>query len=101
MRKEMRFGFTEAEKTDFWIRWQRGESQNAIGRVFGKGSASIYCELAHTGGIRPRPRRRSRLEFAPDSCKTLRICRNFPPTPLARWGMIARQIPAEYRRVGK
>jgi IS30 family transposase len=61
MQKGMRFGFTEAEKAEVWDRWERGETQNAIGRVFGKGSASIYCQLAHTGGIRPRQRRRSKL----------------------------------------
>ena len=61
MRKGMRFGFTAVEKAELWDRWQRGESMNAIGRAFGKGSASVYCQLAHTGGIRPQPRRRSRL----------------------------------------
>ena len=61
MRKGMRFGFTAAEKAELWDRWQRGESMNAIGRWFGKQSSSIYCQLAHTGGIRPQPRRRSKL----------------------------------------
>jgi IS30 family transposase len=44
-----------------WDRWQRGESLKAIGRVFGKPSSSIYHQLAPHGGIRPLPRRRSRL----------------------------------------
>src|ERR1035438_6308214 len=56
-----RRGFTAAEKTELWDRWQRGESLKAIGRAFGKPSSSIYCQLAPHGGIRPAPRRRSRL----------------------------------------
>ena len=54
-------GFTAAEKTELWDRWQRGESLKAIGRAFGKPSSSIYCQVAPHGGIRPAPRRRSRL----------------------------------------
>jgi len=56
-----RRGFTAAEKTELWDRWQRGESLKAIGRAFGKPSSSIYFQLVRHGGIRPAPRRRSRL----------------------------------------
>jgi hypothetical protein len=35
-------GFTATGKTEFWDRWQRGESLKAIGRAFGKPSSSIY-----------------------------------------------------------
>ena len=54
-------GFTAAEKTELWDRWQRGESLKAIGRAFGKPSSSIYFQLAPHGGIRPARRHRSRL----------------------------------------
>jgi IS30 family transposase len=54
-------GFTAAEKRELWDRWQRGESLKAIGRAFAKSSSSIYYQLAPSGGIRPAPRRRSRL----------------------------------------
>jgi transposase, IS30 family len=54
-------GFTAAEKTQLWDRWQRGESLKAIGRAFGKPSSSIYNQIAPHGGIRPAARRRSRL----------------------------------------
>jgi IS30 family transposase len=54
-------GFTSAERTELWDRWQRGESLKAIGRAFGKPSSSIYFHLAPHGGIRPVPRRRSKL----------------------------------------
>ena len=56
-----RRSFTAAEKTELWDRWQRGESLKAVGRAFGKPSSSIYFQLAPHGGIRPVPRRRSRL----------------------------------------
>jgi IS30 family transposase len=56
-----RRGFTAAEKTELWNRWQRGESLKAIGRAFGKPSSSIHFQVAPHGGIRPAPRRRSRL----------------------------------------
>ena len=56
-----RRGFTAAEKAELWDRWQRGELLKAIGRAFGKPSSSIYFQLAPHGGIRPAPRRRSRL----------------------------------------
>jgi IS30 family transposase len=56
-----RRGFTAAEKTELWDRWQRGESLKAIGRAFDKPSSSIYFQVAPHGGIRPAPRRRSRL----------------------------------------
>ena len=57
-------GFSSAEKTELWDRWQRGESLKAIGRVFGKPSSSIYFQLSPHGGIRPSPRRRSRLALS-------------------------------------
>jgi IS30 family transposase len=56
-------GFTAAEKTELWDRWQRGESLNAIGRAFGKPSSSIHFQVAPHGGIRPAPRRRSRMSL--------------------------------------
>ena len=61
MERRYRRGFSTAEKTELWDRWQRGESLRSIGRVFGKPSSSIYFQLAPYGGIRPAPRRRSRL----------------------------------------
>jgi hypothetical protein len=61
MDRGFRRGFTAAEKTELWDRWQRGESLKAIGRAFGKPSSSIYFQVSPFGGIRPAPRRRSRL----------------------------------------
>jgi len=64
MKQRNRRGFSTAEKTELWDRWQRGESMRSIGRVFGKPSSSIYFQLAPHGGIRPAPRRRSRLALS-------------------------------------
>jgi IS30 family transposase len=61
MVQRYRRGFTAAERTEMWDRWQRGESLRAIGRAFGKPSSSIYFQISPLGGIRPPPRRRSRL----------------------------------------
>ncbi|CUH46221.1 hypothetical protein RUA4292_00386 [Ruegeria atlantica] len=46
-----RIYFTEKQKAEIWDRWQRGESMSSIGRLFDRGSSSIYPLLARTGGI--------------------------------------------------
>src|ERR1035441_5957308 len=61
MDQRFRRGFTAAEKTELWDRWQRGESLKAIGRAFGHPSSSIYNQVVPHGGIRPATRRRSRV----------------------------------------
>ncbi len=66
-----RRGFTAAEKTELWDRWQRGESLKAIGRAFGKESSSIYFQVSPHGGIRPAPRCRSRLALTLSERETI------------------------------
>ncbi len=66
-----RRGFTLAEKTELWDRWQRGESLNAIGRTFGKPSSSIYGHVSPHGGIRPALRRRSKLALTLSERETI------------------------------
>ncbi len=56
-----RIYFTTEQKCEIWDRWQRGCSMSSIGRLFERGSSSIYPLLSRTGGIRPPDRRRSRL----------------------------------------
>jgi hypothetical protein len=51
MDQGFRRGFTAAEKTELWDRWQRGESLKAIGRAFGKPSSSIYCRCRRMAGF--------------------------------------------------
>ena len=43
-------GFTAAEKTELWDRWQRGGSLKAVGRAFSKPPSSICCQVAALGG---------------------------------------------------
>jgi len=61
MGREIGYGFTNAQRQELWDRYQRGESLRAIARALGKRSSSIYNHLRPTGGIRPVPRKRSRL----------------------------------------
>ena len=56
-----RVGFTAAQSAELWERWKKGEGLKAIGRVLGKPSSCIFAHLRPSGGIRPPPRRRSRL----------------------------------------
>jgi IS30 family transposase len=71
MVRKVRRGFTAAEKTEMWDRWQRGESLSAIGRSFGKESSSIYFQVSPYGGIRPAPRRRSQLALTLSERETI------------------------------
>ena len=59
MKQRPRIYYTEEQKALMWDRWQRGESLNAIARLFDRGHSSIQRILAETGGIRPPCRRRS------------------------------------------
>ena len=61
MKYPQRIYYTETDKALRWDRWQKGESLNSIARHFGRSHSSIQGILARTGGIRPAPRRRSRL----------------------------------------
>lgn len=60
LRRKRRF-YTAAESAEIWDRLRRGEGLKSIGRVFGKTSSSIFAHIRPSGGIRPPPRRRSRL----------------------------------------
>ena len=63
MKYRRRVFFTDKQKSEIWDRWQRGESMSSIGRVFDRGSSSIFPLLERTGGIRPPDRIRSRLSL--------------------------------------
>ena len=58
-KKYVRVGFTQAQKTELWERWRRGEQMKSIGREFGKPSSSIFKHIRSTGGFTPVIRRRS------------------------------------------
>ena len=61
MKQRPRIYYTEADRTLMWDRWQKGDSQHAIARLFDRGHSSVSRILSETGGIRPAPRRRSPL----------------------------------------
>ena len=61
MKYRTRIYYTEAQKSLMWDRWQKGESLSSIARLFDRHHSSVEGILKQTGGIRPRPRRRSRL----------------------------------------
>jgi IS30 family transposase len=54
---------TEVEKMEIWDRRCRGESLSAIARHVGRGVETIRRYVLVTGGVRPRPRTRSRREL--------------------------------------
>jgi len=60
-KKYIRVGFTAAQSSELWARWQKGEGLKSIGRALGKPSSCIFNHLRPTGGIRPTERTRSRL----------------------------------------
>src|SRR6267143_677005 len=54
---------TELEKVEIWDRRGRGESLSTIARHLDRGLETIRRYLLLTGGVRPRPRTRSRREL--------------------------------------
>ena len=56
-----RIYYNAEQRAEMWDRWQRGESLNAIGRVFDRPSSSIFNQLSPSGGIRPPLRRRAEI----------------------------------------
>src|SRR6202163_3359898 len=54
---------TELEKVEIWERRSRGESLSMIARHLDRGLETIRRYLLLTGGVRPRPRARSRREL--------------------------------------
>jgi IS30 family transposase len=61
MKQRPRIYYTENQKALMWERWQKGESLQQIAQLFDRNHSSIERILAENGGIRPAPRRRSRL----------------------------------------
>ena len=61
MKRRPRINYTEEQRALMWERWQKGDSLEHIAQLFDRNHPSIERILAETGGIRPSPRRRSRL----------------------------------------
>ena len=63
MKYRTRIYYSEEQKSQMWDRWQKGESLHTIARLFDRNHGSIAGILSRAGGIRPRPRIRSRLSL--------------------------------------
>lgn len=61
MKRRPRIYYSDAQKTQMWERWQKGDSLHDIARLFDRGHSAVQRILAESGGIRPAARRRSRL----------------------------------------
>lgn len=61
MKYRRRIYYTESQISEMWDRWRKGESLQKIAQLFNRNHSSIQGILARTGGIRPPPRRRSKL----------------------------------------
>jgi len=63
MKYRSRIYYSAEQKNLMWDRWQAGDSQHEIARLFDRSHGSVAGILRKTGGIRPRPRSRSRLSL--------------------------------------
>ena len=61
MKQRTRIYYSQSDRALMWDRWQRGDSLHAIARLFDRGHSSVQRIFGEAGGIRPPPRRRSRL----------------------------------------
>ena len=66
MKQRARRYFTQTEMAGVWDRWENGESLNSIARSLERSHSAVQGALARTGGIRPAPKRRSRLALTLD-----------------------------------
>jgi IS30 family transposase len=64
MKQRTRIYYSESDRALMWDRWQKGDSLHAIARLFDRGHSSVQRIFGDAGGIRPRPRRRSRLALS-------------------------------------
>ena len=56
--------YSSAESAELWERWKRGDGLERIARALGRSHSSVFAHMQPSGGIRPPPRRRSRLALS-------------------------------------
>jgi IS30 family transposase len=54
-----RWRWTPAELNALWVRWKAGDTFDAMGQAFGCSLFTSYDLIRRSGGVPPRPRRRS------------------------------------------
>ena len=59
MAQSGRRGMADAQKTELWHRWRKGEPIHEINRAIGERRSAIYTVLYRHGGFTPPERRRS------------------------------------------
>src|SRR6266436_4497473 len=57
-------GFTEAQMAELWSRRAAGESTTRIARHIGRYASSVRDHVRKAGGVRPKPRQRSRTALS-------------------------------------
>jgi IS30 family transposase len=60
MKYRRRIYYSDKQKAMVWERWQKGETLDAIARLFDRGHSSVSRILQETGGIRPPERKRAK-----------------------------------------
>ena len=83
MKQRRRIYYSAEQRAEIWDRWKRGHSLKSIGRLFDRGSSSIFSVLAPTGGIRPAPRKRSSISLTSDEREE--ISRGIAARKSIRW----------------
>ena len=61
MKQRTRIYYSAADRASMWDRWQSGESMTEIAKTFNRAHSSVFQVFQQSGGIRPAPRKRSRL----------------------------------------
>ena len=59
MVRSRRWGGTDLERAEIWRAWKSGKTLRAIGRSLNRSDMHVRDLIAASGGIAPRPRRRS------------------------------------------
>lgn len=59
MRVRKVYGFTPEQQEQIWQYWKQGESFSDIARIVGKPPGCIHPVIAYSGGIYPKPQKRS------------------------------------------
>jgi len=100
-----RIKYTPEQKNEIWDRWQRGESQSSIGRLFDRESSSVFSLLSPSGGIRPTPRKRSKLALSLSEREEIsrgivnQLSLRTIATQLKRSGGAGKWVPVKYEMV--